>query len=197
MPVKVVARDLAKSYEEEVFSRVDLELGPGLYLLVGDNGTGKTTLMSILAGVIPASEGRVERPARVSLCLAESSLFPELTVQENLDYYARLYGHGSGPSAPAWWVVRGLKLEPRLNTRVGSLSTGWRKRADLARALCPDPELVLLDEAFSGLDTGGIQELIPVLQRVSGEKVVILSSPVEVSGPWKTLVLKEKRLWSG
>ncbi len=173
-----------------VLRGVDLTLrdGEGV-LILGSNGSGKTTLLRITAGLLRPSRGRVRvlggsplEPrvrAGMGVVLHHSLLYPELTVRENLVYYARLYGvEGYRPESDP--VVERLGLRRFLERRVEELSFGWRRRTDIARALLHKPRLLLIDEPFTGLDDHGQAGLAEVIDALREEGVgVIATSPSE------------------
>lgn len=117
---------------------------------LGPNGAGKTTTVRIVLGLRRPTSGDVRVAARrVGFVLDVPSLYPQLTLERNLDFYGELLGLG----AEAWRErISELGLSDLTRVRVGELSLGMRKRAELARALLGDPDLLLLDEPTSGLD---------------------------------------------
>lgn len=141
--------------------------------LLGANGTGKTTLLRILAGLIKPSAGTVSvlglditrEAQQIRRCIGfvghQSYLYEELTVLENLLFFARMY---TIPHAQerARDLVRRIGLERRAHERVGTLSRGQLQRVALSRALLHAPHLLLLDEPDTGLDREAI-ELIDAL----------------------------------
>jgi len=184
-------RDVWKRYTEQgpwVLAGASLALGPGEKTgIVGGNGTGKTTLLRIIAGLIHPSRGTVEilgapprdpeARARLGIVLHNSLLYNGMTVAENLQYYARLYGLESyDPTRDP--VVERLGLTRRLGQNVEELSFGWRRRADIARALLHSPRLLLLDEPFTGLDEEGVEDLAGILEDyVAGGGAVLATAP--------------------
>ncbi len=194
MPEPLVElRDVWKRYRSGwVLRGVDLVLheGEGV-LILGSNGSGKTTLLRIAAGLLRPSKGTVKvfggsplEPrvrAGMGVVLHHSLLYSELTVRENLVYYARLYGvEGYSPESDP--VVEKLGLRRFLGRRVEELSFGWRRRTDIARALLHRPRLLLIDEPFTGLDDHGQAGLAEVIGALREEGVgVIATSPSEAA----------------
>jgi len=182
-------RDVWKRYTERgpwVLSGATLTIGPGEKVgIVGGNGTGKTTLLRIIAGLIHPSRGTVEilgspprdpeARARLGVVLHNSLLYNGMTVAENLQYYARLYGlEDYDPSRDP--VVERLGLAGRLGQNVEELSFGWRRRADIARALLHSPRVLLLDEPFTGLDEKGVEDLAGILEEYTARGGAVLAT---------------------
>lgn len=170
-----------------------LKRGEG-YTVIGPNGSGKTTLLRIAAGLVKPSKGAVrvrgEPPSSTrakklyGTVLHHSLLYDELTVRENLEYYASLYGlRDYRPEEDEAVVELGLKRY--LDTRVGELSFGWKKRANIARALIHRPQLLIIDEPFTGLDDEAIMKLSKLLASLVENGVTVLAtSPQKLMIPF-------------
>jgi len=184
-----------------------VDRGEGV-LILGANGSGKTTLLRITAGLVKPSRGSVrvfdEAPhsrrvrERMGLVPHHNLLYPELTVRENLEYYAKLYGLQNYRPEDDEVVVE-LGLVRYLDRRVGELSFGWRRRADIARALMHRPRLLLIDEPFTGLDDDAQRSLAGLLARLREEGVsIVATSPsagvVGLLSGFRVLRLTEGRL---
>lgn len=164
-PPPVEAASLAKTFGDVVaVEEIDFTVAPGRIVgLLGGNGAGKTTTMSMLMGLLEPSAGTarifgVDASLRDSDALARinfSSPYVEmpgrLTVFENLDVYARLFGVRR-PKDRILSLARDLDLEPFLHRMTRTLSAGQKSRAALAKALVNMPELLLLDEPTASLD---------------------------------------------
>jgi ABC-type multidrug transport system ATPase subunit len=141
-----------------VLEAIDLELPQGAFLLVtGPNGSGKTTLLRLCAGLAAPTGGRLEVEvdrARIGLLAHEPLVYRELTALENLDLYGRLY-RVSERRERAGMLLERFGLWRVRNERAGSFSRGMLQRLALCRALLHEPDLLLLDEPFSGLDAQG------------------------------------------
>ncbi len=160
------------------------------YGLLGPNGAGKTTTIRAIAGALRPTRGRVSvlgldpsrEPLRVKALVGVvpelPSLFPELTVRENLLFIARVYGIPSGEAERRMReLLEFMGLEAVASRRYGQLSKGLKRRADIAAALLHDPEVVLLDEPTGGLDVvaaSRLRERLAALRR-SG-KTILLST---------------------
>ncbi|MBV9489109.1 MAG: ABC transporter ATP-binding protein, partial [Verrucomicrobia bacterium] len=163
-----------------------------IYGVVGANGGGKTTALRILAGLLPADAGRGRvlgvdlraHPARlrgrVGYMTQHHSLYRDLTVQENLLAWARLYG-----VADPWRRVARLLdehgLERSARERVGRLSGGWVRRAQFAAALVPSPRLLVLDEPTAGLDLQAGQQLWASVAELAAAGMTVLVSTHDLS----------------
>ena len=153
---------------------IDLTVETGeIFGILGPNGAGKTTTMRMLATLLEPTRGEarvlgidvVERPrevrARIGAMLSgERSLYWKLTARENLEYFAALYHvPPRDTKARIEAALAGVKLEDRADDYVERYSTGMRQRLALARALLPDPPLVILDEPTVGLDPQSARDL--------------------------------------
>jgi len=159
------ARNLVKSFgKNRVLKGVDLTILPGeRYFLFGPNGAGKTTLVKVLSGLWKADSGEVllfgepmERDAegiraRIGVLSHDPYLYGELTAMENLEFYGQLYGL-SDPRTRAKEMLKDVGLYARAHDRVDTFSRGMKQRLGLGRALLHDPDLVFLDEPYTGLD---------------------------------------------
>ena len=167
---------------------VDLDVAPGEVLLVhGPNGAGKTTLLRACAGLVALGAGEAEVLGcdlardrrsirrRVGLLGPATSLYDELTVEDNLRFAARAAGR---PVEAAVSAMARLGLDGRLrHVAVARLSTGQRRRAALAAVVARDPELWLLDEPHAGLDADGRDLLATILgEAVAGGATVMMAS---------------------
>lgn len=177
-----------------VLRGLDLELGWGSVLtLFGPNGAGKTTLLRTLAGLTRSSGGAlriggVDAGRRrgdvrhlVGVVMHQTFLYDDLTIAENLGFYARMYGLGPEGGSRAGEVAAALGLGAVLNSRVRTLSNGMQKRAALARAVLHRPPLLLLDEPETGLDQDAMGALEALLQRhrEGGGSAIVTTHGVE------------------
>ena len=160
---------------------------------VGPNGAGKTTTMRIALGVLEPDAGDVrwngrpidaEARRRFGYMPEERGLYPKMKVQEQLVYLARLHGL-SRPDASrrAAETIEVLGVAERANDRVENLSLGNQQRVQLAAALVHRPDVLILDEPFSGLDPVGVDALTGVLRGEAegrGVPVVFSSHQLEL-----------------
>jgi len=186
--------DLARRYGDVVaLDGISFSVAPGqLYGFVGPNGAGKTTAMRIVLGVLEPDRGEVrwrgrrvdaDTRSRFGYMPEERGLYPKMRVRDQLVYLARLHGADVAGAAAAAdrWIER-LGLVERAGDRVETLSLGNQQRVQLAAALVHDPELLVLDEPFSGLDPVGVDVLSGVLGEyaATGVPVVFSSHQLEL-----------------
>jgi heme ABC exporter ATP-binding subunit CcmA len=153
-----------------VLAEVSLRVASGEALgVVGSNGSGKTTLLRILGGLLRPHAGRVfifgydtqaapeAARRRTGIVAHEPCLYAGMTVVENLRLFRALYqtGRPPVPSEDLDALLTETGLASRAHDLVRSLSRGWAQRAAIARALIPKPDLLILDEPFTGLDAAG------------------------------------------
>lgn len=168
---------------------LSLDIQPGQWLaLLGPNGSGKSTLMRMLTGLDHPGEGRIDvlgadpttrRSAhRIGVVFQKPSLDPLLTIRENLQTQAALFNLPGARSRATSAATR-LDIHDRLDDRVNTLSGGLARRADLARALINDPDLLLLDEPTTGLDLAARQaflDTITSLRRDAPSLTVVMTT---------------------
>ncbi|MFB6207526.1 MAG: ABC transporter ATP-binding protein [Haloglomus sp.] len=158
----LVGRDLAKTYGStlpfrrrvEVLDGADIAIHPGEVVgIVGENGSGKSTLMKILVGALSPDDGTVERSAGVGWCPQEPLLYDRLTVRETFRLFGEAYGMDDAAVADARdEYAERLDFAEYLDYRVDHLSGGNRQKVNLAVALMHDPDVLLLDEPYTGFD---------------------------------------------
>jgi heme exporter protein A len=175
--------------ERRVLSGVDLSLDRGGFLLVtGPNGSGKTTLLRLLAGLLAPTEGALEIQAdrgHVGFLGHEPLVYRELTALENLDLYGRLYRVSERRERTGMLLERFGLWDARAEP-ASTFSRGMLQRLALCRTLLHDPELLLLDEPFSALDTGGAELLQAELADATRRTVVVASHQPERIAPHAT-----------
>lgn len=138
----------------EVLRGASLEVRRGEMVgLVGENGSGKSTFMQIVVGLLAADAGSIERPGRLGYCPQLPMLWDKLTVGEHFELFRRAYelGDEAGERAAAG-LLEELRFERYRGYRVEELSGGTRQKLNLAIALMHEPDLLLLDEPYSGFD---------------------------------------------
>ncbi len=186
VPPAFAARRLTKRFGRSTALReVDFELEAGrCHVLFGRNGAGKSTLLLIAAALLRPTSGEIlfsgdryedlgdEVRRRIGLVSHQSFLYPDLTVIENLDFYARLYGSTASAAEALVWA----ELDLRRHSPVRSLSRGMVQRLSVARAFLHRPQLLLLDEPYTGLDASSSERLTTRLADAKGGTSVLLTT---------------------
>jgi ABC-2 type transport system ATP-binding protein len=181
--------ELTKRYGDVVaLDHLTLDVPPGrLFGLLGPNGAGKSTAMRLVFGLIRPDAGEVRwsgRPVtgvqrlRFGYLPEERGLYPKMRVRDQLVYFGRLHGMTAADAAKATdhWLDR-LGVADRSRDRAEALSLGNQQRMQLAAALVHEPELLVLDEPFSGLDPVAVDALSQVLaERAAAGVTVVFSS---------------------
>ena len=138
----------------QVLRDASLEVRPGeLVGLVGENGSGKSTLMQILVGLLPRDAGELRVPTRLGYCPQEPLLWEKLTIREHFELFAEAYSLDAGTAtARRDALLEELGFARYNDYRVEKLSGGTAQKLNLALALLNEPELLLLDEPYTGFD---------------------------------------------
>lgn len=161
---------------------------PGITVLFGRSGSGKTTIVNAVAGLLTPDRGRIALGERVLLdtdtgialpphqralgvIFQEGRLFPHLSVKANL-LYGRRFARGRAPSVHLDHVIEMLGIGSLLTRRPGRLSGGEKQRVAIGRALLADPDLILADEPLAALDQSRKDEILPYFERLRDETPV-------------------------
>ncbi len=192
--IAVKTEAVVKNFGETAVMRgLDLELPAGeVTVLLGTNGAGKSTLLRILAMLTQIDSGSVSIHgsdiakngpairAMTGSVLHSPMLYADMSVRENLMFFAEMYRLENVDDLIVKTTSQ-VGIEPRLDHRIRTLSHGFQKRVALARALMHDPQLLLLDEPESGLDSQSVSRLEKIIDnyRSTGRTVVITTHIVE------------------
>jgi ABC-2 type transport system ATP-binding protein len=158
-----------------------------IYGFLGPNGSGKTTTIRMLCGLLTPDEGRGtclgydirseadEIKRHVGYMTQRFSLYQDLSVRENLEFVARLYGVAD-PTAAARAMIERLGLEDRQEQLAGELSGGWKQRLALGACTLPNPQLLLLDEPTAGVDPKARREFWNEIHALAAHGLTVLVS---------------------
>jgi heme ABC exporter ATP-binding subunit CcmA len=183
---------------------VRFELGR-VYLVLGENGAGKSTMLRTLAGLLKPSygavrvytaEGKSEEPMqareRIGYMSHATMLYDEFSGVENLRYFASLYRERDCVAPED--ALRSVGLDPKLPRPVGQYSQGMKQRASLARVLISRPDLLLLDEPFSNMDIQSAHQMLRLLEtfRTEQRTILLTTHQRELAAPLADFVLTLK-----
>lgn len=185
--IAVKIENVKKSYKNtKALKGVSAEIKSGeLYGLLGLNGAGKTTLISVIAGLIKADEGDITVDGKsvktdsdevkriIAVSPQETAVAPNLTVKENLEFFAELYGK---PKDRAIIAMQEFGLTEVANKRAKTLSGGYARRLSVAAAVITEPKLLILDEPTLGLDVIARRELWKLINARKGKTTIILTT---------------------
>jgi len=189
----IAAEQLTKWYGPRLaVDRVSLAVGPGEIVgLLGPNGSGKTTILRILAGYLRPSAGTARISGldvvddalasrrRVGYVPEDAPLYGGMTVREFLAFMGRLKGLATaGLTAAVDAAVERLGLGPVRGIQIGRLSRGYRQRVAIAQALLGSPDLLILDEPTNGLDPRQIIEMRELIRSLGGERTILVTSHI-------------------
>ena len=159
---------------------ISLCLKPGLTMLLGPNGAGKSTLFALITGLQKLTQGsitfdgatlsqsRTSIMAKMGVVFQQSTLDIDLSVKQNLSYFASLHGISTTSAlSHIQGLLDELDLTTKLNTKIRNLNGGHRRRVELARCLIHKPSLLLLDEPTVGLDIESRHLILRVVQALA------------------------------
>jgi len=181
---EVVIQGVSRCFgRKDAVREVSLRIPSGcVFCIAGPNGSGKTTLLNILAGVLKQTEGRFEVKGSVGYAYQHPKLWEELTVKENILFFSNLAERGDEEWVKK--VIEEMGLGGLLDENVGELSSGTRKRVEVAVGILSNPDVILLDEPTAGLDAEAKRRVIEIIKffKKEGKTVIITTHQLEDFG---------------
>ena len=188
-PIAIDVKDLSKSFDgRKVVHELSMRVKRGtIYGFLGPNGSGKTTTIRMLCGLLTPDRGEgtclgydIRRDAdkikrQVGYMTQRFSLYQDLSVRENLEFVARLYGVAD-VRGTAREMIRHLGLSGREEQLAGALSGGWKQRLALGACTLPNPQLLLLDEPTAGVDPKARRDFWNEIHALAGQGLTVLVS---------------------
>src|SRR5690625_744386 len=189
--IAIETTNLTKRFQERTaVDSLSLSIEEGdIFALLGANGAGKTTTIKILSGLLLPTSGDavlmgnsvVQDPEKVKRIInvspQETAVAPRLTVEENIDLIAKIYGSDKREAAAKTQQMLGdFSLTGRAKDKVGSLSGGMQRKLSIALALISDPQILFLDEPTIGLVVRARRELWNLLSGLKGTMTIVLTT---------------------
>lgn len=148
--------------------------------LIGPSGSGKSVFIKMLIDFFSPSGGKIkrEKEAVIGFSMQNNSLYENLTVKQNIEYFAKLFDVKKEKSAERIKnLIKNLNIEDYEKTLVKNISGGTKKRVDIACSLINNPNVIVLDEPFAGLDPSLIQGMLNFLKELNKQgKTIVISS---------------------
>lgn len=184
----IVVKHVSKSFgKEKVLHNVNLLVSPGrIYGIVGNNGSGKTVLMKCICGFMQPDEGHIivngsrvgrdlDFPDRLGVIIETPGFLPALSGYQNLKILASLKARIGRETIKE--TLQRVGLDPALKKPVSKYSLGMRQRLGIAQAIMENPDVLILDEPFNGLDKSGVTQIRTLLkeQKAQGKAILLAS----------------------
>ncbi len=183
----IKANNLSKSFNgNRIFSGINFNLEKSRVLgVVGNNGSGKTTLLKIVAGIMNPDTGEMNLKENIKLDFLghENMLYHNFSILENIDFFSNISGFRISSELQDE-IEKALGLQNILGKKISDLSYGQRKKASMLRSLISDPDLLVLDEPFSNLDSDSTDSFISILKTLkeAGKSMIISSNRKDIVG---------------
>ncbi len=169
----ILLENVSKSYDGKIIlNDINYKIDSGFVALMGESGTGKTTLLRLISGLEKADSGSIKVEGKIAYVFAETNLFNSVSVLDNVTCV--MNGDKKNNEAVAKTILDKLGLENEYKTKPKNLSTGMAQRVSIARAMASDREIYLLDEPFRGLDDKTKSDTMEYLKEYLSDKLVIM-----------------------
>ena len=189
--MKIVLENISRRFNREwIFRGINYTFESGQsYAILGANGSGKSTMLQVIAGSLTPSEGNISYQAenknldiesvfrQLSMAAPYMELIDEFTLQEHIDFHFRFKSFAYGFNTIG--IIELLGLEKSSNKLIKHFSSGMKQRTKLALAFCSDTHVLLLDEPLSNLDKNGVSWYQYLLQQFTTDRLVIICSNQE------------------
>ncbi|MBR3988659.1 MAG: ABC transporter ATP-binding protein [Clostridia bacterium] len=187
----IKTNNLTKKYKDKtVVNNLNLTINKGeMYALLGVNGAGKSTTIKMLSCLIKPTAGDAELMGKsitkdenavkqiISVSPQETSVAPNLSVRENLEFIAGIFGFSKAEAkAKATKMIEDFDMADIEKSRAKTLSGGWQRRLSIAMALISEPEIIFLDEPTLGLDVLARRELQKHIAKLKGKITIVLTT---------------------
>lgn len=187
-PIMIKVDNLRKTFgEEEVLKGINCEFVKGkMHAVIGNNGSGKSVFFKCICGFIRPTQGHIyvngkeigkdiDFPDSIGVIIERPGFIPQMSGFKNLQMLARIRKKITDQQIRE--VILKVGLDPLSKKPVGKYSLGMKQRLGIAQAIMEDPELIILDEPFNGLDKNGVQEIRSLLTDLKGAgKTIFLTS---------------------
>lgn len=187
-PIMIKVDNLRKTFgEEEVLKGISCEFAKGkMHAVIGNNGSGKSVFFKCICGFIRPTQGHIyvngkvigkdiDFPDSIGVIIERPGFIPQMSGFQNLQILARIRKKITDHQIRE--MILKVGLDPLSKKPVGKYSLGMKQRLGIAQAIMEDPELIILDEPFNGLDKNGVQEIRSLLMDLKGAgKTIFLTS---------------------
>lgn len=175
--------DVSKSFgSKKILNNISFSVDKGtLNGIVGENGTGKSTLLKIIVGELRTDNGEIHLDGRMGYCPQEPLLFSMLTVEENFLYFAAAYGltrkHNEEWKQHRDYLTEQLGFSKYLKMRADRLSGGTKQKLNLSLSLLHDPDILILDEPYGGFDWETYQNFWKIMLQLkqAGRSIILVT----------------------
>jgi ABC-2 type transport system ATP-binding protein len=189
MPLAVEVTELAKIFKDRtIVDRISFSVNEGeVFGLLGHNGSGKTTTFNMLSGLLSPSSGSVmilgkslkemqRSKLEIGFVTQENSIYETLTVRENMEFFASLYGIDAKEDVPGRikTILEEMKISEKSEVLASKLSGGMKRRLNIACSIIHDPKVIFLDEPTVGLDPIVRKEIWAVIEALQKQKKTII-----------------------